>query len=81
MSITNEQLAELLSTTMQQADRFKQKLAAAGFLITPKDAPPPIALASDPDKVTTSKAGLYSVGDELNALALRLFKVADEVAK
>lgn len=80
MSITNEKLAELLSTTMQQADRFRQKLETSGFVIVAKDAQPAVPVV-DKDHLVISKAALYNTGDELSAIAHRLFSIADEVMK
>ena len=77
MTVTNETLAELLLGTMQQADRFKMKLAAAGFEIVSKGAmaaPPP---QSDKESVTVSRDSLRMWGDELGRLANLLYDAAD----
>jgi len=74
--MTNEQLAEILLGTMQQADRFKQKLAAAGFSIVSNGA---IAASVDipADSIVVTKAVLRSMGDDLGRLANKLYDIAD----
>jgi len=74
--MTNEQLAEILLGTMQQADRFKMKLAAAGFEIVSKDATTQY-VTIPADSAIVARSDLRSMADDLGRLANRLYDIAD----